>query len=326
MSDAPEKSRARLLAEVEELLLPTLVPKIADQLWPLFLERLQADKPWKKNVFVPDLEVYALAPESDFMSFSTCNARDFLHPKYKRIIDMMMFPRLFHRKYWEFVFIFHQISQELDLSGKRGLGFGVGKEPLAAAFVKHGAQVTATDAPESIAVGDGWVGTGQFASGVDALICAGIVDRAEFNTQVSFREVDMNDIPPDLTDYDFCWSSCCLEHLGDLDKGLAFIINSIERTLKVGGIACHTTEFNLSSNEQTIETGPSVLYRRKDIEALSRELRTRGHEVWDFRVAHDSVAIDGYVDTPPFSQVPHLKLDIGGFACTSAGIVVRRGL
>jgi SAM-dependent methyltransferase len=325
MPENDEESLSKLLTELEQLL-PTLVPKIADRLWPLFLEKLQTDKPWKKNIFVPDAEVYALTPESDFMSFSTCAARDFFHPEFKRIREVMKVPSIFHRKYWEWVFIFHHISRGLDLSGKRGLGFGVGShEPLTAAFAKHGAYVTATDAPESIGVAAGWASGGEFASSVDSLSCEGIMERSEFGRQVSFREVDMNDIPSDLTGYDFCWSSCCLEHLGDLDKGLAFIINSVERTLKVGGIACHTTEFNLSSNEQTLETGPSVLYRLKDIEALSRELRTRGHEVLEFRVAPDSVVVDGYVDTPPYSAPPHLKLDLSGFTSTSAGIVVRRG-
>lgn len=76
----------------------------------------------------------------------------------------------------------------------------------------------------------------------------------------------MNAINANLQDYDFCWSSCALEHLGDLRRGFDFIINSVEKTLKVGGIACHTTEFNLSPNDTTVASGPTVLYRRKDLD------------------------------------------------------------
>ena len=47
--------------------------------------------------------------------------------------------------------------------------------------------------------------------------------------RVSFRAVDMNTIAADLTDFDFCWSSCCFEHLGSIDHGLQFIHNTMRR-------------------------------------------------------------------------------------------------
>jgi hypothetical protein len=138
-------------------------------------------------------------------------------------------------------------------------------------------------------------------------------------------------IGDDVRDYDFCWSSCALEHLGSLRLGMDFIINSVEKTLKVGGIACHTTELNLSSNDTTVESGDTVLYRRKDLDQLIGELRERGHQVDEFVIAPDAHFLDGFVDTPPFiGPTPevgpaHLKLQLYGYACTSVGITVRRG-
>ena len=161
------------------------------------------------------------------------------------------------------------------------------------------------------------------ASGLAAMP-SGTLDRATFEGRVRWQICDMRDIDPALIEYDFCWSSCCFEHLGDLRAGMDFVIASVEKTLRIGGVAVHTTEFNLSSNTDTVDQGPTVIYRRQDIEHLIAELRGRGHEVDDFRLAPDSLAIDGFVDTPPYAG-PHLKLQLGQYAATSVGLVIRRG-
>jgi hypothetical protein len=59
-------------------------------------------------------------------------------------------------------------------------------------------------------------------------------------------------------------SSCALEHLGTLDGGLDFIVRSAELHFP-GGVAVHTTKFNVLSNNSTIEHGENVIYRRRDI-------------------------------------------------------------
>ena len=43
------------------------------------------------------------------------------------------------------------------------------------------------------------------------------------------------------------------------------------RFLRPGGIAIHTTEFNVSSNDNTVADGDTVIYRKRDIEDLARE-------------------------------------------------------
>jgi hypothetical protein len=113
--------------------------------------------------------------------------------------------------------------------------------------------------------------------------------------------------------------------LGSLEQGIAFIVKSVEQTLKPGGIACHTTEYNLSSNDQTVTTGATVIYRRRDIDDLIAELRRRGHQVDVFSVAPDAHEIDRYVDIAPFSPHGHLKLLLEGYAATSMALTIRRG-
>lgn len=301
------------------------IDRLVDRIMPRVLDRLRDEKPWRQNIFVPSTEIYRVSADVPFMPYSTCASHDFFHPEYKRLSELIGVPEALHRKNWEWVFVVHHAFKTGAVGpGRRALVFGVGNEQLPATFARVGTFVTATDAPAKIGVEQGWQIGPQFASGLAALPHLDM-DRAEFERLVEWRECDMNAIEPSLTDYDFCWSCCCLEHLGSLRQGLDFIINSVEKTLKLGGVAVHTTEFNLSSDVDTLETGQTVLYRRRDLDAFVTELRARGHTVEPFRIAPDSLVIDGYVDTPPYSAVPHLKLKLGNFACTSAGLVVRRG-
>ena len=297
---------------------------LADRMMPLLLERLRAQKPWRDNIYVPAPDVVYVPSTEPFLPYSTCSVRDFLHPRFARIIDLMQHSLVLHRKLWENVFIIDKLEKaNVVRSKRRGLGFGVGKEMLPAVFAAAGADVTATDAPPEIGAGAGWTLTDEWAPSLDDLP-TGAMSKEEFRRRVSWRTCDMNSIEPDLSEYDFCWSSCCLEHLGSLEAGAEFIVNSVEKTLKIGGIAVHTTEFNLSSNSETIERGQTVLYRRRDLEALIATLRQRGHHVDDLIIAPDLLSLGGYIDTPPYAA-PHVRLALNGYTTTSVGLVIRRG-
>jgi hypothetical protein len=134
----------------------------------------------------------------------------------------------------------------------------------------------------------------------------------------------MNNVDPNLTGFDFCWSSCALEHLGSLRAGMDFIIRSIE-TLRPGGIAIHTTEYNVESDDETLDNNWTVLYRRMDMNVLQAELTALGHTMEPFTVAPVLGPMDVHVDMPPYLHNPHLKLLLEGHVTTSCGIIVRRG-
>ena len=296
---------------------------IVDKYYPLFLDRLLLDRPWRSTMFTPSPEVHASPADAPFMPYSTCSGADFLHPEFSKILGELGLRNELHRKLWEWVFIIHHLRKAGIVGpGRRGLVFGVGKELLPSLFASMGAQITATDAPIAIGIGSGWQGSNEFSSGLAAMP-EGKMARAEFERLVEWRECDMNSIDADLRGYDFCWSSCCFEHLGSLRHGMDFVLNSVENTLAPGGIAVHTTEFNLSSNDATVETGDTCIYRRRDIDQLVNELRERGHEVESFSLAPDSLVVDGYVDLPPYKG-PHLKLFGHGFVATSVGLVIKR--
>lgn len=279
---------------------------------------------YHQRTFVPPEPM--LSRSDPFMLHSTCSVVDMLHPRYAEIIREIDLRPTYHRKMWEWVYVVHHLEKAgVLVEGSRGLGFGIGLERLPALFAKKGCVILATDAPPEIGIGTGWSTTGQHASALDDLRYPNIVDDKIFDERVSHRFCDMNSISDDLTGFDFTWSSCCYEHLGSLEAGMQFVINSVEKTLKPGGIAVHTTEFNLSSNDDTIGTGPTVLYRRRDMEELVERLRSRGHEVQPFSLAPYSHPLDFHVDVPPHLDIPHLKFRIGQYAATSVGICVRRG-
>ena len=229
-----------------------------------------------------------------------------------------------HRKQWEYVFICKALHERgLLAPGRRGIGFGVGTEPLPALFARHGCAVVASDLGLDAAAALGWVEGQQHAQGIAVLNKLGLCPPDEFRQRVSFRVEDMNAISPDLHGgFDFTWSSCCFEHLGSIDHGLRFVEESI-KLLKPGGIAVHTTELNLSSNDDTVFEGGCVIFRRRDIDRLAQRLTAAGHRICLDYNEGDGPA-DRHIDVPPYKEDIHLRLLLSGFVSTSIGLIVQK--
>ena len=299
-----KKTRASALREQVEAILTRELPKQIEVMF------------YRPN------DIVAGTAAGEYMLASNPLARDFFHPEYQEFCRIYRERMQLHRKQWECAFIFERLRKAGVLCAKmRGLGFGVGTEKLPSLFASLGVRITATDA----APGQNWVRSSDEFDHKDRLFQPDMINRKSFDNRVSFEYCDMNDIPSHLTDYDFCWSSCSFEHLGSLQHGIDFVINSVERSLKIGGVACHTTELNLSSDDKTIETGGTVIYRKKDLERLCHTLVERGHWVEPLRIEPGTLPPDYFVDVPPHSHNPHLKLLLGSYVATSVGLVVRRG-
>ena len=245
-------------------------------------------------------------------------------------------PVVFHRKLWELAYVLQALYDNEHLRpGTRGLGFGCGEEPLPSYLASLGIGITVTDLPPEDARAAGWVSTTQHTGNRDVAFKSHLVDRGTFDRLVDLRYVDMNAIPADLRNYDFCWSICALEHLGSIQKGLDFIENSLA-TLRPGGLAVHTTEFNFLNDEETIDNWPTVLFQKRHFCDIRDRLQAEGHEVapLDFNVG--SKPLDRFIDMPPYEwspymmeiwgrDQPHLKVTIDGFAATCYGLIVRKG-
>lgn len=237
-----------------------------------------------------------------------------------------------HRKLWELAFI-SQALDERDMlrSGRRGLGFAVGAEKLPAFFAARGCEITATDLSSDDERRNPWAESGQWVGELEALNQNGLCDPSVFRERVAYLSVDMNCIPADLDGFDFTWSTCSFEHCGSLELGLRFLERQMD-CLVPGGVAVHTTEFNLSSNDTTVAEGPYVIYRLRDIEAICSRLAAAGHHVEPLDVYPGDHALDGFVDSPPFpdwqmtppSKVKHLRLNLSGHASTSIALIIRK--
>jgi hypothetical protein len=279
---------------------------------PLFLlQPPPAGVPWR---LVP--------PALDDPVSQLCTGDQIVSPTYARWCEAMGVKPTPHRKQWEFVWILAALDRAGVLRpGSRLLGFGVGRERLPAYFASRGIDVVATDAPAEI-VAETWGRGNQHSTTEKDLRHTALAAPAAFARHVSFRDVDMNAIPSDLQGFDACWSACALEHLGSIGHGLRFIENSLA-CLRPGGVAVHTTEFNLASNDATFENERTCLFRKSDIERLLAQLAGMGHEVWPLNLHPGTSQLDQVIDLPPYSS-PHLKLALRGFVSTSIGIVVRR--
>ena len=255
-----------------------------------------------------------------------CTQEQISEPWFEPWCKAVGYPPFAHRKLWEWAYI----GQVLDTMGmldpgRRGLGFGVGRERLVAAFAARDVDILATDVGAESQEALGWIRSDQHAASVEAMQWPDLCDPEQFRKRVTWRAVDMRDIPTDLGGFDFCWSACSLEHLGTLAAGWDFVEKSIG-TLRPGGIAVHTTEFNLSSNDDTIEAGGTVVYRQRDVEELRDRLEAAGHEVAAIDLTRGTGLLDQYVDVPPYvEEEPVLRFLLGNYTMTSVAVVVRRG-
>lgn len=253
-----------------------------------------------------------------------CKRSHFNLPLYSYWCSKIKEKPLMRRKQWEFIFIIHSLFERNFLESEmKGLGFGVGQEPLPSLFASMGCNIVATDAPMDIDAG--WKNTGEhIGSEVGKLNERNICDEIKFRNKVNFRYVDMNNISPDLNNFDFCWSACAFEHLGSIQKGLEFVENSL-KTLRPGGVAIHTTEFNLTSNDKTLEHPNLVLFRKQDILRLKEMLESKGHFVETISFDSGESTIDYFVDIPPYYRKKvHLKLELDNYVTTSVGLIIRK--
>jgi 2-polyprenyl-3-methyl-5-hydroxy-6-metoxy-1,4-benzoquinol methylase len=259
------------------------------------------------------------------MKSQLCTQEKLASELYQKWATIFGDPNFMHRKVWEWVFISEALhSSGVLRPGMSGLGFAVGSEPLTAVFASKGASILATDLDTESATEKGWLHGNQHAANKSALNARKLCEETVFNRLVNFQFADMNNIPKEFEGrFDFNWSSCAFEHLGSIQRGLDFVSNSM-KVLKPGGVSVHTTEFNVCSNDETVETGDTVIFRKKDIQTLIYRLELDGYEVAEMDWSYGTSPLDYYVDIPPYKHNPHLKLMLDGYVTTSIGLIVRK--
>jgi hypothetical protein len=256
-----------------------------------------------------------------------CTANQITSKIYANWCLLLRSPPRFSRKQWEFVFILQALKDNGKLKKNNyGLGFGCGKEQLPAVFANLHCKILATDQFVEEAVASGWKKSSQYSSNLQDLYESSkhIIDKSLFTKSIKYMNIDMNNIPKSLNSkFDFIWSACALEHLGSIEHGIEFILNSM-KCLKKGGIAVHTTEFNLSSLEDTLNTKDCCIFRFKDMRLLFDTMERKGFKIRPINLHTGDTFVDRHVDLPPYNFSPHLKLSLDQFITTSIGIIIEK--
>jgi len=282
-------------------------------------------------------------------STAICTASDLDAAWHRNLCALIGATNPLLRKLWEWTYSL-KVFWDLGVFQRRGsgLGFGCGSEPMASLCANFAEHVLVTDAPPHVIDGKGWSDTNQHTAELSDARFPAMAPGVDLDAVLDFEFVDMNAIPEHLYDrFDFVWSSCALEHLGSKRAGLAFIANSL-RCLKPGGVAVHTTEYDLSGTS-TIDHWDTVLFNQNDFEQvlpdmvreLEEEQPGRSYELMPLKLERGQAFLDGYVDIPPYSYhpspnagfhpdqdtnygYPMLNLSVDGFPCTSIAVVIRR--
>lgn len=254
--------------------------------------------------------------------------RDYLDPVFIKLATEFDGKVILHRKQWEIISCYQTMLENNMLRpGRTGLGFSIGKERLPSLFAGYGCNILATDAPTTVKSSEQWKRTNQHCSQREELFYHQHISKEDFDNRVTFREVDANCIPQDLQNkFDFLWSICAFEHFGSIAAGIKFVVES-SRCLKPGGVAFHTTEYNVSSNTDTQDHADSVFFRRKDLVGLTHILRSEGFlcEDIDFSTGDMQYDLDVFVskkDTWP--EHPHLKVKFDNYTVTCVRITVHK--
>lgn len=229
-----------------------------------------------------------------------------------------------HRKYWEIGFILYNLKiLNLIQKNKKGLVFGCGIDPIIPALASQEVYVTATDQPLSTGLNSDWNLTNQYCSGLESfkIYDPKITTWDIIKSQIEFKEIDMNNIKLPAYNYDFLWSSCSLEHLGSIENSINFILKSTE-TLKPGGYAIHTTEYDWHDNRQ-VDDPKNCIFNKNSFVTMSKKIKQLGHHLYPIDFSIGEQAEDRHIDAYPFELKTHLKLKVGIQHLTSIGFIIK---
>jgi len=182
-----------------------------------------------------------------------CDAADWFDSEFQQVVkhELKEFPR-FHRKQWEFAMIFLALRKLGYLNEEStGLSMGGGNERVLYSIARHVKKLFVTDLYSD---STGWD-------------CARTDDPNEFikiskpfevdEQKIEALRMDMRDLQFEDNTFDFCYSSCAIEHIGDYDDFVKHF-NEVNRCLKDGGVYVLTTEFQFG--EETIKDPNNYIF------------------------------------------------------------------
>jgi SAM-dependent methyltransferase len=239
-------------------------------------------------------------------------------------------PPRFHRKQWEFAAILLALRERglLD-AGRAALSMGAGRERLLYAVARRVGHVEATDLYD---VDSGWDGArtadpqGWVLAGAPFPVPAG---------RLTARRMDMRQLEFPDRSFDFCYSSCAIEHIGERGDFLRHL-REVARVLRDGGVYAFTTEFH--HGPEVIEHPANFVFPAGYLEELlldgglapeaTGDARVAPHKVnfpWPGNLPAMCFAGEGTFSTVVLDEHPHVQILRGACPHTSALFVLTKG-
>ncbi len=261
-----------------------------------------------------------------------CDAADWFDPEIKLIIENELRETArFHRKQWEFAMIFLTLQKfELLKEQNVGLSLGGGNERVLFSIARHIKKLFVTDLYDDSTSWD----------------CARTGDPDEFikaskpfpvdDTKIKALKMDMRKLDFADNTFDFCYSSCAIEHIGEYQDFLQHF-NEVNRVLKPGGIYVLTTE--LQFGEETITDENNFIFTKDYIAKLIAESGldfvsdvnvelTKNNINYPYPSNIQNIAFSGNNNFSQriVEQFPHLILIRGNVPFTSVLLILRKGI
>lgn len=259
-----------------------------------------------------------------------CDGADWFDPELLAVIedDLRELPR-FHRKQWEFAMILLALRRGGALRPEAvGLSMGAGKERLLYAVAQHVRQVVATDLYDAATEWDKARTTDP-----DRYIKEDKpfpVDDARLRgLRMDMRSLDFEDGA-----FDFCYSSCAIEHIGSRQDFLRHL-SEAHRVLKDGGLYAFTTELHFGP--ETIEHPHNYYFSPEYLAGLIADCPfVAGSEI-DAGIAHHRINYPlpqnlgtlctdgpGRLVNRYITEASHVQLLLGKHPFTSVSVVLRK--
>jgi SAM-dependent methyltransferase len=266
-----------------------------------------------------------------FNTSKICDAADWFDPEVQQVIqEELKEPAKLHRKQWEFAMIFLTLCKlGLLTDQKTGLSLGGGNERVLYSIARHIKKLIVTDLYDNNTSWD----------------CARTTDPDEFikankpfpvdDEKLQALKMDMRFLDFAGCTFDFCYSSCAIEHIGDYNDFLQHF-NEVNRVLKDGGIYVLTTE--LQFGERTIADQNNFIFEKEYLSRLISEsdldfvtdadvslARNRVNYPFPSNIRNLSFTGNNFIAEKLFNEFPHLFLLKGNVPFTSVLLVLRKG-
>ncbi|RMF58202.1 MAG: class I SAM-dependent methyltransferase [Calditrichaeota bacterium] len=259
-----------------------------------------------------------------------CDVADWFDPELIRVIEQeLQEPARFHRKQWEFAMIFHTLEKLGYLHGSStGLSMGGGNERVLYSIAKHIKKLVVTDLYEENTTWD----TARTNDPTDFILSSKPFPLD--NKKLEVQRMDMRHLEFGDQEFDFCYSSCAFEHIGEYQDFLQHL-HEVYRVLVEGGVYVFTTEFHFG--EETIQDDHNYIFSADYLRQLLKDCPLS-------LAVHPNVSITHHTANQPLphninnllylgeifkehplnEQIPHLYLLRGKYPFTSILFILKK--